>query len=65
MAWVVRDFERLHPGVRVRVQQIPWTVAHEKPLTAYLGRATPEVSLASPPEALHWVDVEREQRLDA
>lgn len=41
---LVRDFEREHPGVHVRVQQIPWTAAHEKLLTAIVGRATPDVA---------------------
>ncbi len=45
---VVRDlmpeFERRHPGVKVTVQQIPWTAAHEKLLTAYVGRETPDVA---------------------
>lgn len=44
VAELVREFERLHPGVRVRVQQIPWTAAHEKLLTAYVGRATPDMA---------------------
>jgi len=37
-------FERENPDVRVIVQQIPWTAAHEKLLTAYVGRSTPDVS---------------------
>lgn len=37
-------FEAENPGVRVRVQQIPWTAAHEKLLTAYVGESTPDVS---------------------
>ncbi|MES2306275.1 MAG: sugar ABC transporter substrate-binding protein [Gemmatimonadota bacterium] len=41
---LVRGFEREHPGVHVRVQQIPWTAAHEKLLTAIVGRATPDVA---------------------
>ena len=41
---LVRDFEREHPGVRVEVQQIPWSAAHEKLLTAHVGRATPDVA---------------------
>jgi multiple sugar transport system substrate-binding protein len=41
---MVRDFEREHPGVRVRVQQIPWTAAHEKLLTAHVGDATPDLA---------------------
>ena len=41
---LVRDFERENPGIRVRVQQIPWTAAHEKLLTAHVGDATPDVA---------------------
>jgi multiple sugar transport system substrate-binding protein len=37
-------FARRHPGVRVVVQQVPWTAAHEKLLTAFVGRATPDVA---------------------
>lgn len=37
-------FERANPGVRVVVQQIPWTAAHEKILTAFVGRSTPDVA---------------------
>ena len=36
-------FEREHPDVRVRVQQIPWSAAHEKLLTAYVGKAMPDI----------------------
>ena len=38
------EFERRHPGVRVVVQQIPWTAAHEKLLTGYVGGATPDLA---------------------
>lgn len=37
------EFERTHPGVRVDVQQLPWTAAHEKLLTAFAGDSTPDV----------------------
>jgi multiple sugar transport system substrate-binding protein len=37
-------FEAAHPGVRVEVQQLPWTSAHEKLLTAFVGEATPDVA---------------------
>ena len=37
-------FEAENPGVRVRVQQQPWSSAHEKFLTAYAGRSTPDVA---------------------
>jgi multiple sugar transport system substrate-binding protein len=40
---LVPEFERRTPGVRVRVQQIPWSAAHEKLLTAYVGDAMPDV----------------------
>ena len=40
---LVPEFERRVPGVRVRVQQIPWSAAHEKLLTAYVGEAMPDV----------------------
>ncbi|MCR4341503.1 MAG: extracellular solute-binding protein, partial [Gemmatimonadaceae bacterium] len=38
-------FEREHPGIRVEVQQIPWTAAHEKLLTAFVGEATPDIAM--------------------
>jgi multiple sugar transport system substrate-binding protein len=38
------EFEQQNPGIRVRVQQIPWTAAHEKLLTAYVGDATPDLA---------------------
>jgi multiple sugar transport system substrate-binding protein len=38
------EFERRNPGIRVEVQQIPWTAAHEKLLTAYVGDATPDLA---------------------
>lgn len=41
---LVPAFERRNPGIRVRVQQIPWTAAHEKLLTAFVGDATPDMA---------------------
>ncbi|MFH1278044.1 MAG: extracellular solute-binding protein [Candidatus Eisenbacteria bacterium] len=41
---LVRDFERENPDVRVEVQQIPWSAAHEKLLTAHVGDSTPDVA---------------------
>jgi multiple sugar transport system substrate-binding protein len=41
---LVHDFEREHPGVHVELQQIPWTAAHEKLLTAHVGGSTPDVA---------------------
>ena len=38
------EFERANPGVHVQVQQIPWTAAHEKLLTAFVGGSTPDLA---------------------
>jgi multiple sugar transport system substrate-binding protein len=43
VAALARAFEAHEPGVRVRVQQIPWSAAHEKLLTAHVGDAMPDV----------------------
>ena len=40
---LLRDFERSHPGIRVDVQQMPLTAAHEKLLTAFAGDALPDI----------------------
>jgi multiple sugar transport system substrate-binding protein len=41
---LVPEFERRNPGLHVRVQQMPWTAAHEKLLTGFVGDASPDVS---------------------
>ena len=38
------QFHRENPGIRVDVQQIPWTAAHEKLLTAHVGDSFPDVT---------------------
>lgn len=38
------DFHAEHPDIRIRVQQIPWTAAHEKLLTAFVGDAMPDIA---------------------
>jgi multiple sugar transport system substrate-binding protein len=40
---LLAEFERQNPDVLLRVQQIPWSAAHEKLLTAFAGDATPDV----------------------
>ena len=40
---LIADFEKQHPEIDVRVQQIPWNAAHEKLLTAFAGDATPDI----------------------
>ncbi len=40
---LIPEFERANPNIRVVVQQIPWTAAHEKMLTAFAGGSLPDV----------------------
>ena len=39
---LLQDFER-DSGIRVRVEQLPWSAAHEKLLTAFAGDITPDL----------------------
>ncbi len=41
---LIPEFERLNPGIRVDLQQLPWLSAHEKLLTAFAGESLPDVS---------------------
>ena len=43
VAELLPAFEREHPGLRVEVQAIPWSAAHEKLLTAYAAEAMPDL----------------------
>ncbi|WP_240046217.1 sugar ABC transporter substrate-binding protein [Rhodanobacter glycinis] len=38
------DFERAHPDIHVKVQQLPLTAAHQKLLTAFAGGSTPDMT---------------------
>ncbi|WP_139558253.1 extracellular solute-binding protein [Methylotetracoccus oryzae] len=40
---LVPGFEHSHPGIRVEIHGIPWSVAHEKLLTAHVGDALPDL----------------------
>jgi multiple sugar transport system substrate-binding protein len=44
VAELLPEFERTHPGVHVSLQQLPWTGAHAKLLTAFVAGATPDVA---------------------
>jgi multiple sugar transport system substrate-binding protein len=41
---LIPEFERRNPGIHVIVQQIPWSAAHAKLLTAHVGEATPDLA---------------------
>src|SRR6266404_7114032 len=45
LSQLIPGFEKEHPGIKVEVQQIPWSAAHEKLLTAYVGDATPDIAM--------------------
>lgn len=44
IAELLPEFERRHPDVRVQLQQLPWSAAHEKLLTAFAGDALPDLT---------------------
>src|SRR5258708_28873543 len=41
---LIPEFERRNPNIKVTIQQIPFTAAHEKLLTAHVGESTPDVA---------------------
>ncbi len=43
IAQLLPEFTRLHPNIEVRVQQLPWSTAHQKLLTAFAADATPDL----------------------
>ena len=45
LSQLMPEFEKQHPDIHVEVQQIPWTAAHEKLLTAYVGESTPDIAM--------------------
>jgi multiple sugar transport system substrate-binding protein len=44
VAELIPEFEKQNPGIRIDLQQIPWSAAHEKLLTAFAGRVTPDIA---------------------
>jgi len=44
VARLLPDFERVHPDIRVEVQQLPLSAAHQKLLTAIAGGTTPDMA---------------------
>jgi multiple sugar transport system substrate-binding protein len=41
---LLHEFESRNPGIRVELQQLPWTGAHAKLLTAFAGGSTPDMA---------------------
>jgi multiple sugar transport system substrate-binding protein len=62
---LVPEFERAHPGIKVRVQQIPWSAAHEKLLTSYVGDATPDIAMLGNTWVPEFVALDALEPLDA
>ncbi len=40
---LIPEFEKRNPGIKVHVQQIPWTAAQEKLITAFASDNTPDI----------------------
>ncbi|HVF40341.1 MAG TPA: sugar ABC transporter substrate-binding protein [Gemmatimonadaceae bacterium] len=62
---LITDFERENPGIKVQVQQIPWSAAHEKLLTAYVGDATPDIAMLGNTWVPEFVALDALEPLDA
>ena len=45
LSQLMPGFEKENPDIHVEVQQIPWTAAHEKLLTSYVGESTPDIAM--------------------
>ena len=58
-------FEKEHPGIKVEVQQIPWSAAHEKLLTAFVGEATPDIAMLGNTWVPEFVALDALEPLDA
>ncbi len=41
---LLAPFLQSHPQIDLRIEQIPWSAAHEKLLTAFAGEATPDIT---------------------
>src|SRR5689334_2104801 len=65
VAELVADFERTHPGIKVEVQQLPWSAAHEKLLTAFAGDSTPDICQLGNTWIPEFVALDALQPLDA
>jgi multiple sugar transport system substrate-binding protein len=65
VAQLVPEFERAHPGIHVEVQQLPWSAAHEKLLTAFAGDSTPDICQLGNTWIPEFVALDALQPLDA
>jgi multiple sugar transport system substrate-binding protein len=62
---MIPAFERRHPTIRVRLQQIPWSAAHEKLLTAYVAGGMPDVFQVGNTWIPEFVTLDAVEALDA
>lgn len=65
VAELLPEFQRQNPDIRVDVQQIPWTAAHEKLLTAHVGNSLPDLAQAGNTWIPELVAVRAVEPLDA
>jgi multiple sugar transport system substrate-binding protein len=62
---LIPAFARANPGVRVDVQQLPWSAAHAKLLTAFAGGGLPDVGQMGNTWIPEFVALGALERLDA
>ncbi|HKR64547.1 MAG TPA: extracellular solute-binding protein, partial [Thermoanaerobaculia bacterium] len=65
VAALLPEFYKENPGIRVDVQQIPWTAAHEKMLTAHVGNSLPDIAQTGNTWIPEFVAVRAIEPLDA
>lgn len=65
VAQLLPEFERRNPGIRIDLQQMPVTSAHEKLLTAYAGDALPDVTPLGNTWVAEFASLDALQPLDA
>ncbi|MGE5604863.1 MAG: extracellular solute-binding protein, partial [Bacteroidota bacterium] len=41
---IIPKFEAANPGIKVKLQQVPWGSAHEKLITSIAGGSVPDIS---------------------
>ena len=58
-------FYKENPGIKVQVQQIPWSAAHEKLLTGFVGNANPDIAMLGNTWVPEFVALDALEPLDA
>jgi multiple sugar transport system substrate-binding protein len=65
VAELLPEFHKENPDIRVDVQQMPWTAAHEKLLTAHVGNSLPDLAQVGNTWIPEFVTMQAVEQLDA